>query len=187
MTSIKTILELFHERGFGVLLLFFAAPMALPIPVPPGINVLLASPLLLLTAQQAMGRHTIWMPKKIKNKNMSTKKLKNVMGETAKWLAKIEILIKPRLGFITQGAASKIVGTLGFIMALSVCVPVPLTNTVPSFGIALMAIGVSMRDGAAVIAGAIIGIAWVTMLAGCIIIFGPEAFDIIKNTIRSSL
>jgi hypothetical protein len=49
-------------------------------------------------------------------------------------------------------------------MALMVCVPLPLTNTVPSLGIACMAIGVVMRDGLAVIAGAIIGLVWIFLL-----------------------
>ena len=66
--SIADLLEAFHERGFGFILLIFSVPMALPIPVPPGINVLLATPLILLTAQQALGRHTIWLPEKVKNK-----------------------------------------------------------------------------------------------------------------------
>lgn len=186
-TAISELLEAFHERGIGALLFFFALPMAMPLPVPPGINVILATPLLLLTIQQAMGRHKVWMPQKIQKKTLSTQKLKHMIGAAIPLMQKIEILIKPRLGFITQDGPSRLVGVLGFIMALSVCIPLPLTNTVPSFGIALMAIGVIMRDGLAVIAGALIGMAWVAMLCGAVLYFGPEAFDIIKETIKSLL
>ncbi|MEC4678159.1 MAG: exopolysaccharide biosynthesis protein, partial [Nitrospirota bacterium] len=82
---------------------------------------------------------------------------------------------------------SKIIGLLGFLMALSVLFPVPLTNTVPSFGIVLMAIGILMRDGLSVLVGAIIGTAWVIMLVSVILIFGPEGVDLIKETIKSFL
>ena len=39
----------------------------------------------------------------------------------------------------------------------------------------------------AVLAGAAIGTAWVIILFGSLIIFGPDAFDIIKDTIRGFL
>ena len=69
-------------------------------------------------------------------------------------------------------------------MALAVAVPLPLTNTVPAFGIALMSIGVLMRDGLAVIGGLIIGLAWVIALVSFVIIFGEQGFDLMKNFIK---
>lgn len=186
-TSFKTIVEAFHERGFGVLLLVFALPMALPLPVPPGINIALASPLLLLTAQQVLGRQTIWLPAWLKNKRIKSDTLSGILTSASKFLKKLETLTKPRLSFATQGIAQNIIGLLGFIMALSVCVPLPLTNTVPSFGIAIMALGVLTRDGLAVIAGALVGMAWVVLLWGAIILFGMEGIQIVKDTIKSLL
>ncbi|MCB1563104.1 MAG: exopolysaccharide biosynthesis protein [Alphaproteobacteria bacterium] len=183
--TIGDILEALHERGFGFILLLFALPMALPIPVPPGINILLATPLLILTAQQALGRHTIWMPERLKRKAISRNKLCGVIDSALPLLKRIEALTRPRLGFITDGLFSNLIGILGLIMALTVCIPLPLTNTVPSMGIALMALGVIMRDGLAVIAGALIGTAWVCMLAFAVLFFGAEGLDIVKETIKS--
>lgn len=183
--SIGNLLEAFHERGFGFFLFLFALPMALPLPVPPGINILLASPLLLMTAQQALGRHTIWLPEKMKQKGFGTEKLLRMIDTALPWTQRLEMFVRPRLGFITQGLFSNIIGLLGFVMALSVCVPVPLTNTLPSLGIALMAIGVLVRDGLAVIAGAVIGTAWVIMLVAVTIFFGAEGIEIAKEAIKS--
>ena len=185
--KIGQILEQLHERGFGFIMLIFALPMALPIPVPPGINILLATPLLLLTAQQALGRHTIWMPRRIVEKAIKRDRLEKLITGCIPWMQKLETLVKPRLGFLTQGVFSNLVGVLGFIMALMVCIPLPLSNTVPSFGIALMAVGVIMRDGASVLAGAIIGTAWVCLLTFAIIFLGMEGIDMIKETIKSYL
>ena len=47
--SVAMLVEALHERGIAMILLIFAAPMALPLPVPPGINIMLATPLILLT------------------------------------------------------------------------------------------------------------------------------------------
>ncbi len=75
------------------------------------------------------------------------------------------------------------IGILGLFMALSVCVPLPFTNTVPSFGIALMALGVIMRDGLAVIAGAFIGTLWVLIIFSAILFLGVEGIAFIKETL----
>lgn len=185
--NVQAILDHFHERGIGFILIFFAAPMALPLPVPPGVNILLATPLLLLTAHQALGAKTLYMPEKIKRKDVAKDKLISLSENLISWMEKLEKLIKPRLAWITGPKWSQFFGVLAFVMALTVCIPVPLTNTVPSFGITLMAIGFMMRDGLAIIAGALIGMAWICLLASAVIIFGPEAFEIIKNAIKSIL
>ncbi len=185
--SIANLLDAVHERGFGMILLILSVPMALPIPVPPGINILLASPLILLTAQQAMGRRTIWLPKWMLKKTIKRSKMSAIIKALLPWSEKIEFFIKPRFEFITLGIFSHLIGVFGLIMALTICVPLPLTNTVPSLGIALMAVGVIMRDGFAVIMGAIIGISWVFALSMVIIFLGTEGIDIAKEAIKAYL
>ena len=180
------ILEALHERGFGFLLFIFALPAALPLPGL-GVNLIIAAPLLFLTIQQAMGRHRIWIPEKLRTKSISAARFKSMLDAALPFITKIEIFLRPRLGFITQGVFSNLIGVMGVIMALSVCVPLPLTNTVPSMGIALMALGVIMRDGLAVIAGAILGLAWVLMISYVLIFIGAEGLDFIKETIKSYL
>lgn len=178
------LLEALHERGFGFLLFIFALPAAIPLPGL-GVNLIIAAPLVFLTAQQALGRHTIWLPEKMKYKAISRDRFESMIEAAVPLIRKIEFLVRPRLGFITQGASSNVIGFLGLIMALSVCIPLPLTNTVPSMGIALMAVGVIMRDGLAVLAGALLGIAWIVMLVLVVTFLGVEGIDFVKETIKS--
>lgn len=178
------LLEALHERGFGFLLFIFALPAAIPLPGL-GVNLIIAAPLVFLTAQQALGRHTIWLPEKMKYKTISRDRFESMIEAAVPLIRKIEFLVRPRLGFITQGASSNVIGFLGLIMALSVCIPLPLTNTVPSMGIALMAVGVIMRDGLAVLAGALLGIAWIVMLVLVVTFLGVEGIDFVKETIKS--
>jgi len=184
-TSIAVLLESLHERGFGFILLIFALPMALPLPVPPGINILLASPLILLTAQQALGRHTIWLPEGMKRKTISSAKLSRILAGAIPWMQRIERFVRPRLGWMTQGIASNLIGLMGLLMALTITIPLPLTNTVPSLGIALMAIGIIMRDGLSVLIGAFIGMCWILILGGVITYLGVEGIDALKESIKS--
>lgn len=168
--SIKTntlgdLIDAMNERGFGVLIFLFALPMAIPLPVPPGVNLLFSIPLLFLTFQQIFGAKTPWLPKKIRAKKLKKQTLETMIEKSKPWLNRLSYFIKPRMGFITQNYMSYIIGIFGFIFALCVSIPIPLTNTVPSFAILLMALGVLMRDGLAIIVGMIIGSGWIVVLA----------------------
>lgn len=184
--SIDNLLDAFHERGFGFFLFLFALPAALPLPAV-GVGTILGLPLVFLTAQQAIGRHRIWFPKSWRTKSISAQTVTCFVAKALPWTKRIEKLVKPRLEWVTLGACSNIIGICGFIMALSVCLPFPLTNTIPSFGIAVMAIGVMMRDGLAVIAGLCIGMAWVALLVGVTLLLGTEGVDMVKDVIKGFL
>lgn len=185
--TVAGLLEAFHERGFGMPLFVIALPMALPLPVPPGINVLMALPLILLTAQLALGRHTLWIPKSLHRKTLSRTKVESLLGGAIPWVERMERFVKPRLGFVTQGIFSHAVGILGLLMALTVCVPLPLTNTVPSLGIAMMGMGLVMRDGLTVLAGAFVGTLWICLLAAALLFLGTEGIEIVKEFVKSFL
>lgn len=181
--SIGDLLKTFHERGFGFFLFLFALPAALPLPAV-GVGTVLGLPLVFLTLQQAIGRRTIWFPKALKQKSLKRETVTSLINKALPWTNRLERFIKPRLNFVTTGVFSRVIGVFGFIMALSVCVPLPLTNTVPSFGIALMSVGVIMRDGLAVLAGALIGILWVGALCFIIMFLGTEGIDFVKEVIK---
>ena len=184
--SVKTILEAFQERGFGFFLFLIALPAALPIPAL-GISTIIALPLMILTFQQAIGRHTVWIPSFLKAKTVSRKRVEGFIKTASPWIKRLEFFTKPRLSFITQGVFSILIGIAGFIMSMAVAIPLPLTNTIPAFGIAVMAIGVLMRDGLAVLVGMMIGTLWVALLAGVTIFLGAEAIDLVKGIIKGFL
>ncbi len=181
--SVDSLLETFHERGFGLVILIFAIPMALPVPKPPGISSIFAIPLILLTVQQALGRHTVWLPFFVRKKSIDRAKLIALLDKGLPWIQKTEHLVRPRLEIVTSGKTSRIIGLLGMIMSLCIMVPLPGTNTIPGMGIALMSIGIMMRDGLAIIAGALLGMTWICLLVAVYSYFGMEGF----NALRSAL
>jgi len=181
--SINDLLEAFHERGFGFFLFLFSLPAALPLPAV-GVGTVLGIPLIFLTAQQAIGRHTIWFPKKFKNKSLKRESVIAMIDKALPWTQRIEKLVKPRLSFVTHDIFSRLIGVFGFIMALSVSIPLPLTNTVPSLGIAIMSVGVITRDGLAILIGAAIGMIWVCAITAIILFLGTEGVDIVKDLIK---
>lgn len=184
--SVGALLDAFYERGFGFFMFLFALPAALPLPAV-GYGTVLGLPLVLLSAQQALGRRTIWLPDSWKAKSIKREKLKNIISGALPWAKRLEYVIRPRLSFVTSGVFLQIIGVFALIMSLSVCVPLPLTNTVPSFGIALMSIGVISRDGLAVLAGAIIGMLWICALVFIVSFLGTEGIVIVKEVIKGYL
>jgi hypothetical protein len=164
-TTLGAFVDALHERGFGILIFLFALPMAIPLPVPPGVNLLFSTPLLFLTFQQIYGAKSPWFPNRLRHKQLKKESLEKIVINAEPWLDRLNIFIRPRLAFITQGHISNIIGVFGFLFALCVCVPIPMTNTIPSLAIALMAIGILMRDGLAILAGMVIGSVWLTLLA----------------------
>ena len=181
--SINDLLEAFHERGFGFFLFLFSLPAALPLPAI-GVGTILGIPLIFLTAQQAIGRRTIWFPEKFKNKSLKRESVIAMIDKALPWTQRIEKLVKPRLSFVTHDVFSRLIGVFGFIMALSVSIPLPLTNTVPSLGIAIMSVGVITRDGLAILVGAAIGMIWVCAITAIILFLGTEGVDIVKDLIK---
>lgn len=154
-----------HERGFGILVFLFALPMAIPLPVPPGVNLLFSTPLLFLTFQIMIGAKAPWLPQKIRNKTLKRSSIEDIINKSKPWLCRFSFLIRPRLAFMTRGLWSNFIGLSGLLFALCISVPIPMTNTVPSFAVLLMAVGILMRDGLAVIGGIIIGFLWIALLA----------------------
>lgn len=185
--SVAQIIEGLHERGLGFLLFIFSVPMALPLPDPPGVSIIFATPMIILSVQQIMGVHNVWMPERITRISFTRERYDSVMEMLKPYLEWIEKVFRPRFGFMTQGVFSRLIGVAGLIMSLTACLPVPLTHTIPSCGVVLMAVGVIMRDGLAVIAGVLVGLGWITALALAVILLGAEGLEVIRHTIHSLL
>jgi hypothetical protein len=152
--EIKTAL---HERGFGLLMVIFALPVSLPLPIPPGLTSLPAIPLLILAVQMVIGMDSPWIPKLIGNRKIKHTTLVTIIEKAAPFLKKIETLLKPRLSFVSSRHGEKIIGLFAAIFSISIMIPVPFTHMVPALGILVMSLGLLSRDGLTIIIGTLIG------------------------------
>jgi hypothetical protein len=174
--------EKFEDRSLAFFMFLLALPASIPIPGP-GINLIVALPLLLLTAQLAMGRQHVWFPRGLKEKAIKTETVKGFINKTMPHLLRVERFITPRLQFLTLAPMRNIIGVCGFIMSLSISLPLPLTNTVPSIGVTMMSAGILTRDGLLVIAGILTGLCWIALLTYIVIFIGVEGFELLKDFI----
>ncbi len=174
MITVEQLKNALHERGFGVLMAIASLPLCIPIPVPPGYTTFFSIPLFIFSIQMIMGMDTPWLPKWLERREIRRHGLAKMIERANPILRKIEKLLKPRMHFAATETGERIIGIVAFICAVSIAVPLPLTNLPPGYGILIMSLGLLGKDGITIIVGIIVG------FVGCaittlILIYGGEA------------
>ena len=180
--SLYSLINKLESRGFGILLFLFSFPMAIPLPYPPGFTTVLGLPLFFFSFQMILGMKNPWLPKWIGTKELKVKHIIFAINGTAKIFAKLERFMKPRLEFFSSTGGEKLIGTVSFLCAISIALPIFFGNAIPSAGIMLMSIGFLSRDGVMIIIGIITSIIGL-FVASLVVIFGITAFKFMLNKI----
>ena len=163
-TTIGELADSLGERAFGALMFIFAVPNA--IPMPPGTSAILGLPLVILTWQVLMGRQTLWLPRMVRQRRISKEMLHTFVTKVTPVMAKLERVLKPRLGIVvTSDLAERLIGLVAFPLALILFLPIPFGNIPPALAIACLALGLAERDGLAVLVGYVFSAASVAILA----------------------
>ncbi len=184
--TLASILDLAGERVFGFLFVLLALPSALPVPAP-GYSIPFGILLLVLAIQLIIGRQRPWFPKKWLNHPIPLEKVQGFIKAGLPWLQKIELISRPRLRAICTSFIGRVlIGCAIALMAISMMVPIPLTNTLPAIGVFITGFGLLDDDGAISLAGLVVCLMGIT-LSSFILIFGYEAVKGAINLIRPSL
>lgn len=163
-----------HERGFGLLMVIFILPLAIPVPFVPGMTTLLVIPVWIFSTQMIFGKDSPWLPKWLEKKSIKRKTLAMVVEKASPKLRKVERLLRPRLYFASSPMGEKFIGIYAFMLCMCIALPFPFTNLVPAWGILIMALGLLSKDGVMIIIGMAIGAVGV-VITGSILLFGTKA------------
>ncbi len=169
-----------HERGFGIFLIIFGIPNCIPVPAPPGYSTITSVPLFFIAVQMMLGMQTPWLPKWLKERSIERSTVALLVTKATPYIRKVEMLMHARMPAFTSSASEKIIGIVMFACALSILLPIPLSNIVPSYGILIMGLGLVSRDGLVVLIGKLVG------FFGClftlfIVILGEKAVSAFLN------
>lgn len=176
--SVADIMEATGARAIGALILLFAAPNVLP--TPPGTSSILGMPLVYLTAQLMLGRLP-WLPKFISERSIYRADFIGMMDRAAPILARAEKLLKPRFSLLISAPAERVVGTICFILAMILLLPIPLGNMLPALAICLFAFGILEKDGLWIIAGGIVSAVALVIVSGVIWAGAKMAIYLVMN------
>jgi hypothetical protein len=157
------------DRGLGVLIAVFALPNILPSAVPFG-NVPTGLPPLIFAIQLALGVDRLILPGFIARRTVGTQWLRALAPRVASVLSWFERLLTPRMEWVTDPRAERIVGIIAIVLAMVSTLPIPFGHNLPALGLVLIGLGLIERDGLAILIGAAIGMAGAILLG--LVIFG---------------
>ena len=138
------------QDGLGPVLFVLTLPVLLP--VPPGVSMVMALPLLIVAPQIMIGRRQVWIPQWLRARHMKREELAKVVHRVRPAVAKAEARVRPRLQFLTSRLGICVVGAVCSVLALVLVLPIPFANLAPSLALSAFAIGLWRRDGAFVLA-----------------------------------
>lgn len=169
--TLREILAEVGDHGPLILCAVLCVPFMIPVSIP-GVSTVFGLAVLLLGVGITLNRMP-WLPRQIMDRNINAEKLGGVLRRGIDIVARVEAVIRPRLGFLTSGAmASRINGLAIIAGAVLLMLPlglVPFSNTLPALAIILFCIGMSQRDGVLVIGG-------YAMLVATVIYFSVLAY-----------
>ncbi|MCD6034684.1 MAG: exopolysaccharide biosynthesis ExoD family protein [Rickettsiales bacterium] len=168
------------DRVFGILMLIFALPNLVPIPIP-GISIFFGVPLIFLSSQLFMGKTRPWFPRWLSDKSFSHSDLNKVFSHTLPYLIKVEKILKPRFTWLVQPPAESILAGLCLLMAILIALPIPFGNWLPAFAICLMSLAILEHDGLFAIFGIIASCISAVIVSSVVLAFIGAALYFIEN------
>ena len=189
--TLNEILEIAGERTFGFLFVLLSLPSALPVPAP-GYSVPFGIVMLLLAMQLIAGSEQPWLPEKFRKKGFERSSVQSILRKGMPWLERIEAIARPRITPVcTSRVGRMVIGLAIALMAISMMIPIPLTNTLPAIGIFVTGFGLLDDDGAISLVGLTIcamGAALSTTILYWLIHFGvagmEQGVEAIKDVVK---
>lgn len=155
--SLGEIVASIGDRGYGLLLVIFTLPIAMPMPAP-GIATPFGAVMLLLALQVMIRRKTPWLPRWALNFRVSADTGRKMLGFGIWFFARLERFIRPRQDWVFNGVGHIMISIVLFAMGFLMLLPIPLTNSIPAGVILLLGIGLVEKDGIFICAGLAYGL-----------------------------
>jgi hypothetical protein len=163
--SVREIVDALGGRAFAVLVALLGVPNSIPMvpPIPFICGLLLAS----VAVQILLGWQAPWLPRRLLDRHIARAEARRAVERALPWIEKLERFSRPRLTFLDSDIGWRVVGGVLFVLALGLIVAAPIVGQIP-LGIAVLLIGFGLveRDGAVIIAGAVVGAIGVSLSLG---------------------
>jgi hypothetical protein len=171
-----TLGELIHRVGEdGLLILTALLTLVFLIPVSiPGVSTVFGAAILLIGTSRLF-RRELWIPSRMKEKMIGTRKLRPVLRKALPWLQKLERVSRPnRIQWLVGSSLMERLNNASLILAaILLMMPfglIPFSNTFPAVALLFFAIGLLQRDGVCILLGHVSNI--VTILYFGVLITG---------------
>jgi hypothetical protein len=157
--TLGTLSEVFAEKSFAVTILVLMFVPALPLPTG-GITHVFEVITVVLAAQLAVGRTTIWLPQRWKRRELgaaTTGKAIPFMVRRVRWFERFS---RPRATWVfTRRWSRALIGVflMGLAVAAALAPPFSGLDTLPSLGAVAVALAIILEDVVVLVIGAVLG------------------------------
>lgn len=164
--SFDAVVSILGYSSHYILILFLTLPFLQPIPLP-GLSSLFGMGIC-LSSLCIIASRRLYVPRSLRSHMFSAKKVEKMTERLMRFSTKIEKWLHPRGRFMAKHTLlRKINGSLLFAggLLLALPLPIPFSNTLPAYGIAILCLGSLKEDGLFVSIGwALFGIALIYVL-----------------------
>ncbi|GIK99228.1 MAG: hypothetical protein BroJett029_34370 [Alphaproteobacteria bacterium] len=161
--SLGDFVDLFGDRGHGLLMFTLTLPNLVPIYLP-GLSAITGLPLASLAVQLAIGMKHPWFPGFLRRRTVAVADLRRIVDRAERWLRPVERVLHARAPGLAHGPAIRIMGAVSALLALLLATPIPFTNMAFAAPIAVFSLGMVQRDGIAVAVSAVGSLAAVAVV-----------------------
>ena len=128
------------------------------LPAPPGFNFMVGLLIIGLAMLMTLDRPVhLWAF--VGHRRLPLKLLIKLLGILGWMTTHIARISRPRLLFLTSRRVQPLIGVFSMLIGLTMLIPIPFTNMLPSFALVLISLGLINRDGILLIAGIVTGVA----------------------------
>lgn len=157
--------DVFAEKSFAVTILMLMFLPALPIPTA-GISDLFTAIAIVVAAQLVLGRTSLWLPKRWKQRELGRAMLDKALPFIARRIRWFERFSRPRgVGIFQSRTSMRLVGLLTIALALATLLAPPFSglDTIPAMGAVVIALAIILEDVVVLAVGAALGALGVTL------------------------
>jgi hypothetical protein len=156
--SVSRFLEALGPRGFGPLMLIPALLVISPFSALVGFDSLMGALIAVVAVQMVIGRKHLWLPERVLAWRIGIEKLEKTIGWLRPVARRTDKVIRPRLRQLTRAPFSRMAAALCAVIG-STMPPlelVPFSNTAGAAIVALLSLGLTVRDGALIAAALVL-------------------------------
>jgi len=133
------------QEGLAPVLFVLTLPVMLPLP--PGVSMVMALPILLVAPQLMANRRRLWLPDWLARRTVKQSELAKLLKRVLPTLERVEKLVRPRLAFLTGPVGAFDVGVACTVIGVILVAPLPFANLLPSWSLCAFSLGLTRRDG----------------------------------------
>lgn len=153
--TVRELLTLVGEQGLLLGLMFLTIPFLVPISIP-GVSTVFGMVAILISLGVTFNR-VPWLPDRLLDRPLDAVKLAGAIEKGADRFGRVDKISHPRLTRLTENAAMNRLAGLGLLLGSVLLIfplgLVPFSNTLPAWGILLLAAGLLQRDGLLILLG----------------------------------